>query len=304
MTLAAISPPALYSLGPNLGPIVNVVEVTADNVGNSLGYFDPTLSRQTNFSPPWVVVGQTMAASETHSNDLATALGGPDVQVYFRAFTITEEIPRYRQENLLLAAEEYIRPGWYGDLWTNQRVGEVWNELFSTGAITDPTTVNDMSQSSAGAQQTTPSTGDATGPSDPQRNAPGVADLQAGCSIRQAVDFLLTTYSYIKQQDADTDAFIGAYTWRPIATLIDIFGTTDLTYDSTGENVVQGFEGFHSRAVGPYNDLFGLVSAEIETVLGIKRGSTAAQKVDIRRERRDQVNQYLTALLFGSALLG
>src|SRR5208283_4341861 len=166
-----------------------------------------------------------------------------------------------------MPAEDYIRPGWYGNIWTNQEVGAVWNELFSTGAITDPTTVNDSSRSSAGAQSAQLPSPDATNADDPAKSAPAVADLQAGCSIRQAVDFLLLTYSYIKQNSIDTDAFIGSYTWRPIATLVDIFGTADLAYDGQGENVIQGFEGFHSRAIGTYNNLFGLVTADIETVL-------------------------------------
>ena len=303
-TIAATTAPALFSLGPNKGPITNVVDVTTSNVGRTLPYFDSSLSQSTNFRPPQVPVGQSIAAGAIGSNDLATKFGGPDVQVTFSAFTITEDIPRYRQENAYLPAEEYIRPGWYGDIWTNQKIGAVWNELFSTGAITDPTTINDSSRSSTGAQSAQLPSPDATNADDPSKNAPAVADLQAGCSIRQAVDFLLLTYSYIKQNAIDTDAFIGSYTWRPIATLVDIFGTADLAYDAQGENVIQGFEGFHSRAIGPYNDLFGLVTPEIETVLNIKRGSTAAQKVDIRKERRDKVEQYVVALLFGNALLG
>jgi hypothetical protein len=131
-----------------------------------------------------------------------------------------------------------------------------------------------------------------------------VLSLQANASIQQAVEYLLLTYSYIKQSGADVDEFIGAYTWRPIATLVDMFGTSDLAYDANGENVVQGYEGFHSRAVGPYNNLFGLVTPDIETVLNIKRGSTAAHNIDIRKDRRDMVEAYVTALLYGNALLG
>jgi len=302
--IAAISPPAVFSLGPSGGRITNVVDITSNSRGKKLPYFYSGFRRNNNFRPPEVPVGQAVRAGNLGSNDLATLLGGPDTTVLFNAYTITEEIPRYKREEVLLPAEEYIRPGWYGDVWTNSRIGEVWNELFSTGAITDPTTVNDLGRSGVGMRQAAEGRDDASSGEDARADVPGVTDLQAGASIQQAVEFLLLTYSYIKQAGLDIDEFIGAYTWRPIATLVDMFGTSDLAYDSKGENVVQGFEGFHSRAVGPYNDLFGLVSADIETVLNIKRGSTAAQKVDIRKERREMVEKYVTALLFGNALLG
>lgn len=300
--IAAITPPALFSLGPNNGPIQQVMDVTPYNIGRTYPYFDNTLSKSNNFAPPSVPIGQLVKASTLGSNDLATALGGPDVMVSFNAYTITEEIPMYRTVNTELPIEEYIRPGWYGDIWTNQKIGETWNYLFGSGAITDPTTINDRGRD-AYTQQQNP-TPDVSSGGDPNADASAVTSLNANCSIQQAVDFLLQTYSYIKQNDVDVDEFIGAYTWRPIATLVDIFGTSDLQFDTSGENVVQGFEGFHSRAVGPYNDLFGLVDADIETVLNIKRSSTAAQNVDVRGERRTQVEAYVTALLFGNALLG
>lgn len=302
--IAAVTAPQVFSLGPSGGRITQVTDITSSSTGKKLPYFYSGFRRRSNFRPPQVPVGERVRAGDLGSNDLATILGGPDVQVSFNAYKITEEIPRYRREEALLPAEEYIRPGWYGDVWTNSKIGEVWNELFGTGAITDATTINDMGRSSVGLRQPTTSRDDATSGDDARADAPGVADLEAGASIQQSVEFLLLTYSYIKQAGLDVDEFIGAYTWRPIATLVDMFGTSDLAYDASGENIVQGFEGFHSRAIGPYNNLFGLVTAEIETVLNIKRGSTAAQKVDIRKERREMVEKYVTSLLFGNALLG
>jgi hypothetical protein len=240
---------------------------------------------------------------------VSTLLGGDDTPGVFRAYRVTEEIPRYRSEEVLLPAEEYIRPGWYGEIWTNSKVGQVWQELFSTGSITDPTSINDRGRSSTSirseaAQQAATDAQDAPTPDGLAAAAPALLDLEEGASLQQAVEFLHLTYSYIRQAGLDTDEFIGAYTWRPIASMLDIFGTSDLVYDGVGEKVVQGFEGFHSRAVGPYENLFGLVTAEIEDVLGVKRGSTAAQSIDVRKERRERVEHYIAALLFGNALLG
>jgi hypothetical protein len=257
-----------------------------------------------------VPIGVPVKASDVGNNPtLSTLLGGLDVEGTFQAFRITEEIPRYRLEEVLLPAEEYIRPGWYGDIWSNAKIGQVWQELFSTGSITDPVSVTDRGRSSVSlrsesSQEASTDQKSSENIDDPQMAAPALIDLGEGASLQQAVEFLHLTYSYIRQAGLDTDEFIGAYVWRPIASMLDIFGTSDLSYDATGQRVVQGFEGFHSRAVGPYQDLFGLVTLEIEDVLGIKRGSTASQNIDVRKERRDQVEKYLVSLLFGNAHLG
>lgn len=302
-TIAALDPPPLYSLGPNGGRVTNVVDITDSKVGSTLPFFYSGFRRQSTFRPPVVPVGVQTRAGDLNNNELASLLGGPDKLVTFGAYTVTEEIPRYRLENATLPAEEFVRPGWYGKIWTNSEVGAVWNELFSTGAITDPQTVNDYGRN-ANQSHLIRDNPDAAGPEDPNADAPAVADLQAGASIQQAAEFLQLTYSYIKQAGLDVNEFIGSYTWRPIATLTDMFGSYDLTYDTSGENVIQGYEGFHSRAVGPYDNLFGLVTPEIETVLNIKRGSPESKNIDVRKERRAVVERYITELLFGNALLG
>lgn len=310
--IAAISPPQLYSLGPNRGRITNVQQVSDQyQDGRRLKTFMSGVRRDTNFKPIEVPISEPIKAStfEGNSEALADLLGGPDTVGVFQAYRVTEEIPRYRREEVILPAEEYIRPGWYGETWTNSQIGQVWQDLFSTGSITDPISINDYGRSSTSlrseeSQLAAAEQEDAEAADDPKVSAPALMDLQEGASLSQAIEFLHLTYSYIKQAGLDVDEFIGAYTWRPIATLLDMFGTSDLVYDAGGENIVQGYEGFHSRAFGPYDNLFGLVDAEIEDVLGVKRGSTAAQKIDVRKERRQQVEKYVTTLLFGNALLG
>jgi hypothetical protein len=145
---------------------------------------------------------------------------------------------------------------------------------------------------------------DATSADDPKRQAPAILQLEAGSSIEQAMEFLLLTYSYIKQEGLDVDEFIRTYTWRPIATMVDMFGTADLKYNQDGTVVQAGIEGFHSRAFGPYDDLFGLVGPDIQTILGIERGSLVAQKGDTRGRKQEAVQHYLSALLLSRGLLG
>ena len=53
-----------------------------------------------------------------------------------------------------------------------------------------------------------------------------------------------------------------------------------------------------------FNNLFGLVTPEIEEVVGLKRGTTAAQRGDTRKVKQDAVRDYLAGLGLGRAILG
>ena len=86
--------------------------------------------------------------------------------------------------------------------------------------------------------------------------------------------------------------------------MIDMFGTSDLAYSTDGSTVVSGIEGFHSRAFGPYNNLFGLTTPTISNVVGIQRGTPAAQRADTRARKQQAVQQYVSAIQSQRAILG
>src|SRR5690606_6819113 len=78
--------------------------------------------------------------------------GGLDTPIVFRAFRVTEEVPRFTREQIELPAEEFIRPGWYGDVWRSENIGKVYEDFFGIGAITDPQQVRDSSIGSGPVQ--------------------------------------------------------------------------------------------------------------------------------------------------------
>jgi hypothetical protein len=236
-------------------------------------------------------------------------IGNPNQLVQFRAFRITETVPRYRKQSVDLPAEEYIRPGWYGDVWHPALIGQAYQQFFGTGAITDQQQVLTQDGSSIGVTLEAAKTAlaqaqQAVDADDPKSWAAGLMALDQNCSIQDAVSFIVESYSLVKQQALDVDEYIRNYTWRPIATLVDLFGTSDLTLSPDGSKVIMGIEGFHSRAFGPYNDLFGLVTVDIENILGIKRGSTVAQRGDVRGQKQAAVQRYVSSLQFARAILG
>lgn len=312
--VAALNAPKLGSLGPSQGKIVNVTEVTDQYVrvsgGRSLPVFGgPRRERGGQFRPARVPIGVPISAGEVGSPDVQALVGSRDREVIFRAFRVDEEIPRFRREQVDLPAEEIIRPGWYGEVWTNSKIGQAYNTFFGIGSITDKQTAVDssigtrsvQSEERADAQSRADQAQTET---DPRLDLPLVADLDEGSTIQQAVDFLLLTYSYARLSGNDIDQFVRSYTWRPIATMVDMFGTSDLQFDEKGERVLQGFEGFHSRAFGFYDNLFGLVGPDLQDILGVKRGSTAAMRADTRKRKRMAVQAYVSALLFSRGLLG
>jgi hypothetical protein len=130
-----------------------------------------------------------------------------------------------------------------------------------------------------------------------------VTDIEQNTSIEAAVDLLAYTYSVIKTQGYDMDEFIRNYTWRPVATMVDLFGTPDLVLKYSGEEgkspviATQGIEGFHSRAFGDYKDLFGLVTPAVGQLIGVKNQFDPANvRLDTRRERWLKVLAYVTEL--------
>jgi hypothetical protein len=304
--VAALNAPKLYSVGPNNGVIVNAEDVTVWNTGSERALYTGTRRSSRPAQQLLVPVGVEVTGKGLNCDELSALAGSPDRPVVLHAWAITEEVPRYRREQADLPMEEYIRPGWYGDTWDTQRIGAAYQEFFATGSINDAQQVMDFgrSTSSQKADQAAQEQDGAVDQDDPWADAQSVLQLDEKASIKDAVDFLLLTYSYIKQSGLATDEFIRAYTWRPIATMVDMLGTNDLEYDQGGQNVVAGREGFHSRAFGPYNDLFGLVGPDLESMMGIRRDTTVAQHGDTRMEKLLAVQRYATALRFSRGILG
>jgi len=310
-TIATITKPPLGGIGPNFGVITKV-----ESPGGLPGQGDATtattyplfLGAGTQGGGANVPVDVPVIAGD-YGTAVADAVGDPSRIVTFKAYRVTERVPRYRQDVVQLPPEEYIRPGWYADVWHPTKIGTIYDYYFSTGSIVDQLSVRRSDGSATG--QTSADTADAlteagksTGKSDPRSDIAAVLTLDTGSSIEQAVDFLVLTYSYMKQSGLDPDEFIRSYTWRPIATMLDMFGTSDLEFTEDGASVAKGIEGFHSRAFGNYNDLFGLTTPDIESILGVTRQSLARQRLDVRGRRFQAVADFVSSLQLSRALIG
>lgn len=352
--VASITAPRVGSLGPAFGQISQVVDVTSEYaaipVGKTVAYQTLPLymsRRKGEAAMPEVMVGVEQEAS-AYGPEVAEMFDYPGQPVSFRAYRVSEEIPRYRREITNLPPEELIRPGWYGDIWHPGNIGKAYQYFLATGSICDQTQILDTDGKEPAVN--TASDGEATvvDPLDAEAssgneqqfvdNSPAVLSLMRKhglgrdgklanwVSVLDGVQFLIHTYSYVKQNpEISVDDFIRGYTWRPIATMLEMFGTPNLQYeydpDSRSQNVVDPknmLEGFHSRAFMPagvkFNtvsgyegDIFTLVPTEVEKMIGVSRddrSSLFSNRGDVRKPKQDAVLEYLSSLLYASAILG
>lgn len=280
-----------------------------------------------------------------------TGTGESTVDVSFRAYKIVEQIGVYTRQVVNLPPEELTFPPWYGEQYRTGQIGGLYSYYFGTGAITDPTTVTgpggpparivgDPSATSQANINVTTSSAAALAPLDDNTNQPGapalnisgggipgppgdptaepniLGEVTSRSPIANAVEQLVRIYSQVKHKHLDVDQFIGAYTYRPIASMLDMFGTADLEIDDQG-NVTRGVEGFHSRAFGDYDDLRTLIAAgeggQPPTILGLHvydpndvdrdeaqptRDATISARLDTRKEKRLFVLKYLYGMLY------
>lgn len=305
-TVAALDKPRLGGLGIYYGTLQSVKEISDAVEGM---YFPVYVGPRRAGDPAQdgqAVVGRPVRLGDV-SPKLAAEKGANEV-VTFRAFQVREAIPRYRRDVVDLPAEEAIRPGWYDDVWHPAAIGKAYQHYFETGSITDATQIADPGGVSTGDPSQlardqlvrelkgTTSTTLKEALQDYGGISPAVLSLDGDSSIEQAVDFILTTYGYIHQGNMSPQKFTDAYTWRPIASLPDIFGSSDLELDARGVDAVRGQEGFHSRAFGPHDDLFGLVTPEVTEVFGAKKTDQARREGDVRGIKHRAVLDYVEAL--------
>ena len=243
-----------------------------------------------------------------------------------RGYEIVESVTAWRKVMSDLPIEDAIALPWIWDGWKNPKVTKTYREMFGTSAITDVGGFTAPTMSSGG-----------------KRSYAGV-DLVLSSSetptVESSVDDLVRGYSFSKANGMDMGEFLRVYSWRPVATMVDMFGEDGLKIvkkdvkktvrvrqrvrakaeagksPAHGYRVVtrevtvpgyevQGKEGFHSRAFGDEEDLFGLVNPTVHRVLGLSRRRTkVAARMDVRKRRRAVVRAYVADLVESRGLLG
>jgi hypothetical protein len=165
-------------------------------------------------------------------------------------------------------------------------------------------------------------------PGEPRTTEERAADAsvlgsQERSAIAEATEELVRIYSLVKLNQFDVHQFIKAYTWRPIASMVDLFGTANLLIGDDG-SVTRGVEGFHSRAFGDFDDLRRIIGpgdgTRPQTILGLtirdpdetsgadadraRRDQAISARLDTRKEKRIAVLRYVYSMLASCGAIG
>ena len=174
-------------------------------------------------------------------------------------------------------AEVLIKPGWYDVVWNSVKLGgdgspeaypisdNVYRPLLGTFAITDDKIL--VSEFSDLLQTFVKQAGDASVIIEKQADGTEVVKLGdvviasfnvKDHSIERSIDALTVLYGMLKLRGTSVSNFIADYTRRPIASLTDILGDSDLLFDESGNPFARADGtiprvGFHSKAYGDFN---------------------------------------------------
>lgn len=258
----------------------------------------PDGTRLPSPSIPAHLIGTDNPAS-AYGPDVVSVVGSPNTLVTLHAYEFVEDISG-GADTVDFPVEDVVRPPWFPDIWLNGRIGGgVYLPLLGVGAITDPLAVmrKGALPEAAVLQQGLPAMADMNPEEDGEASPEVIGSIMHGATVQGAVDFLAHTYSAMRDEGLDVADFCSQYTWRPIATMFDLFGSADLRLKPDGV-IERGIEGFHSRAFGPYADLFGLAPADTTKLLGVELSDVAARaRLDVRGRRHVVIQAYRQELL-------
>ncbi len=163
--------------------------------------------------------------------------------------------------------EDSLRPGWFSeDIWHRDNIGpKVYQFLLGCYSITDdaPVTTQELQErfkrlKDSGVGTTAASLSAGAGAEGSVSLFEAAGNTLGGVvegSIEEAVNAIAAVYGDIRtNKDYNVHEFIRNFTYRPIATLVDVLGSSDLEFGDDGNPKKETMvEGFHSRAFGDYN---------------------------------------------------
>jgi hypothetical protein len=315
------NPPLIGQLGPYYGRIQEVHRLTVSGSYHLFGTFRADLPLRARRKVP---VNVTQAARE-YGAEVVTIVGDLNREVTFYPYEIFEEVDRWRGQRVDIPMEDFLRPPWMSEVWANDRIGMTYQQFFGTGSITDPIVINTGFATSAESSDNALTSSEATARNeninDPtQSSSQTTQSAEMAINVEKAIDLLVRIYSLIRHQaGGDVNEFIRAYTWRPVATLIDMLGSRNLNIDPRTGRVIEGFEGIHSRAFGRgemgsnLRNLIPDVDTEevqhVKRILGISTREGADRRnllvrLDKRAEKADRVLAYVEELSKNRGILG
>lgn len=241
-----------------------------------------------------------------------------DDKLAFTAIVIYEKLSIPVEQSVPF--EDIIRPSWFSKAYANKNISKkIYQPFFGCSSVVDDLTLIGELPEDVNFAGEDPS---------PEYVLPEIAlpelmkklteeeSNRASVSVEKAVTVLSYLYGRVKKQGLDVEEFIRAYTDRPIATMEQVLGSSDLELAINGDviTVSKGSLGFHTSAVNrdivtasEQNPLIGMVDdplLEVARINGEGTKSTIYPAYDSRLEKKLKVIDYITALSNGPAFRG
>ena len=246
----------------------------------------------------------------------------------YDAVTVYEEVTLPFQ-NWTAPIEWLLQPKWFSSAYFNENIGtKIYQPFFGCDSVVDAMRVNGSQQAVVSGWNDDATDVDLTQTSQQAIKALVDAEATKGLiSIERAVTTLSYIYGKVKAQGLDVDEFIRSYTYRPIASITDIFGDPGLMFDINGSAVTPqkvelltddgkkelytGKIGFHTMAVHRQVVEAGkLIGLTEDPQLHIPRANNAGfngtvnDAYDVRKAKKLQVLRYIDALKMGRGFPG
>jgi hypothetical protein len=294
-------------------------------------------------------VNADQAKNLTISDDVFNTLAGGGKTISVPATLVVEWEPIESPVSFSGSAqafEDLVMPGWMqANIWNNKNITQkVYDPLLGSSAITDDLSLGTAALQQLMGQQEQQAVAAIQAMAESavsgMTDTPGIVGTPAQVfpggppyvvvsgSVEECIDGLAVVYGMMREKNADIHSFIKQFNARPIATITDILGSSDLDFDPAGNvlNTKTMIEGFHSRAFGDYNtdvkfaaragdtdqpgkDALKLLlppGGKMRTTVGDKSGIAAAinPMVDPRGRARARVLAYLAELQVSRGLMG
>lgn len=233
----------------------------------------------------------------------------------FKNVCVYEKVKVKRQG--VIPFEEIVRPSWFSRAYANANIAaQIYNPFFGCGSVVDDLIVQGIAPAEVNFAGENPSPEDM--PSDTSYQDAiaklGKEEEQRGiASVDRAVTVLSFLYGKVKQKSLDVDAFIRSYIDRPIATMEQVLGTSDLSFSVSGNDVTvqTGTVGFHSAAIdrtlveaGNFAGLAKDLLTQMPRIDNQGKKSSVPPPYDVRNEKKKKVLDYVNALKNGPAFRG
>ena len=226
---------------------------------------------------------------------------------FFRGVTVFEEIALTTSEITPVPVEYVVQPAWMSTSYDNENIGpKIYQPFFGCPSIVDAISLSNTNSERVGESgaYASPYEDDAA----LRARLQDTHNKRNFYSIEKAANLIAYLYGKVKSGKADVSEFVDSYTWRKVATKLELLGSYDLEigFKKDVPFAKSGKLGFHTLSVHPEvvkkGKLIGLLDDPTwkGTRMNGSQKSAVAASYDVRAEKLAKVEKYIQVLKDGA----